>query len=99
VEHHPWFPERTSVLWATCAGENLFDVRIWERGVGETLACGTGACAVAVAAVSTARAKTGLPVTVAGRGGRLQVNWQPGEQIFLTGPAQHLFQGKWPLDL
>ena len=51
IENHPLFPERTSVLWATPQGDSTVAVRIWERGAGETWGCGTGACAVGVAAV------------------------------------------------
>lgn len=93
LEHHPWFPERTTILWTTPAGPNHFRIRIWERGVGETLACGTGASAVAVAARATGRAYG--TVAVESRGGVLKVDWEPGQSIHLTGPAELLFQGKW----
>ena len=68
---HPLFPERTSVLWATPAGRQPIDVRIWERGVGETLGCGTGACAVGVAASCKAWATSSITVDVVSKGGTL----------------------------
>ncbi len=92
IEHHPWFPERTSVLWATSTGANGFRLRIWERGVGETLACGTGACAVAVAAGATGRA--GARVAVVSAGGTLEVEHEPGREMVLTGPAVQVYRGR-----
>jgi diaminopimelate epimerase len=91
IEHHAWFPERTSIMWAHVIGQNHIKIRIWERGAGETLACGTGACATAVAAQATGRC-TG-DVTIESRGGRLQVRWQPGRNIEMIGPAAIVFQG------
>ncbi len=100
LEHHPAFPERTSVLWTQVVGPHEVQVRIWERGVGETLACGTGACAAAVAAQVTGRARpdAGGEIAVASRGGVLQVAWQPGQSIFLTGPAEVVYRGNYLLD-
>ncbi|MDQ2731565.1 MAG: diaminopimelate epimerase [Armatimonadota bacterium] len=95
LEQHPLFPQRTSVLWAWPEGENRFRVRIWERGVGETLGCGTGACAVAVAA--RLRGLAAGPVVVASRGGDLEIGWEPGEEIQMTGPAATVYRGQWPL--
>jgi diaminopimelate epimerase len=65
--------------------------RTWERGVGETLACGTGACAVAVAA--QVRGLAGRPVIVELRGGRLELNWSPGGTVRMTGPAREVAHG------
>jgi diaminopimelate epimerase len=93
LENHPLFPTRTSIMWAVPDGPNCFKIRIWERGAGETLACGTGACAVAVAARVTQRASG--TTSVESRGGILKVDWTPGEEIFLTGPAQYVFEGTW----
>ncbi len=90
LENHPYFPTRTSVMFATNDGENRFKIRIWERGAGETLACGTGACAVAVAAQITGRARGAIEIE--SRGGVLKVEWNPGKPIFLTGPARHVFE-------
>ncbi|MBW3635536.1 MAG: diaminopimelate epimerase [Armatimonadetes bacterium] len=95
LENHPLFPQRTSVIWAVAEGAERFKIRIWERGVGETLACGTGACAVAVAAQVSGRSEQN--VAVESRGGVLKVEWTRGEEIFLTGPAHPVFEGVWNL--
>ena len=92
IEHHAWFPKRTSIMWAYVEAENHLKLRIWERGVGETLACGTGACAAAVAAQVTGRC--GERVAVESRGGVLAIEWRPGTEIFMTGPAQDVFSGQ-----
>ena len=97
LENHPLFPARTSVMWAVPDGANRFAIRIWERGAGETLACGTGACAVAVAAQLTARAHG--PVIVESRGGELEVQWNaPDGEIYLTGRATYVYAGETQLD-
>ncbi len=94
LEHHPLFPARTSIMWAVADGADQFKIRIWERGAGETLACGTGACAVAVAAIATKRARG--PVTVESRGGELEVEWNGAEsEITLTGRATYVYAGTW----
>lgn len=90
LENHPDFPERTSIMFAVSDGPNRFQIRIWERGAGETWACGTGACATAVAAQMTGRARGA--VQIESKGGTLEVEWQPGEPIFLTGPAKRVFE-------
>jgi diaminopimelate epimerase len=95
IEVHPAFPERTSVMWAAPAGESAFDLRIWERGVGETLGCGTGACAVAVAARIGGLAGPAAPIAVRSRGGELQIDWPgPGRSIAMTGPAVFVYDGR-----
>ena len=94
LEIHPLFPARTSVMWAVPDGADKFAIRIWERGAGETLACGTGACAVAVAAVATDRACG--PVVIESRGGKLEVEWNaPDDEIYLTGRATYVYAGQW----
>lgn len=93
LEHHPLFPERTTVLWTEITGPDEARVRIWERGAGETLACGTGACAVAAAAVLTGR--TGREVAVTSRGGTLRVRVAEDLSLTLTGPAAFVFEGVW----
>lgn len=93
LENHALFPQRTSVMWAVAEGANRFKIRIWERGVGETLACGTGACAVAVAAQMSGR--SGKNVAIESRGGVLEVEWTRGEEILLTGSAHPVFEGVW----
>ncbi len=94
LEVAPLFPERTSIMWAHPLGANRFSIRIWERGAGETLACGTGACAVAVAARRTKRANS--PVAVQSKGGELEIEWdETSGEIWKTGPAQIVFEGVW----
>jgi len=92
IENHAWFPARTSIMWARVEDENHLRLRIWERGVGETLACGTGACAAAVAAQITKRG--GERIFVESRGGVLEIEWRPGSDIFMTGPAHSVFRGQ-----
>jgi diaminopimelate epimerase len=93
LEHHPAFPERTSVLWVEMLSPAAARVRIWERGVGETLACGTGACAVAAVARLTGR--SGTEVAVTSPGGTLLVQTGPDLRLTLTGPARTVFHGVW----
>jgi diaminopimelate epimerase len=95
IENDPAFPERINVNVATCADKRL-KLRTFERGAGETLACGTGACASAVAAVATRRAQS--PVTVDMAGGSLVVTWTPGEPIRMRGAATHVFEGDLDLE-
>ncbi len=91
IENHPWFPQRTSIMWADVTTENQVQIRIWERGAGETLACGTGACATAVAAQITGRAQT--PLRVRSKGGTLIIELDEQNDIWKTGPAQTVFEG------
>lgn len=93
VENHELFLERTTVLWTRATGENALRVRIWERGVGETLACGTGACAIAVAAKITNRAQG--EIAVQSKGGVLHIEWDEKNSapIFMVGPAVSVFEG------
>lgn len=94
LEVAPLFPERTSIMWAHPLEDNHFGIRIWERGAGETLACGTGACAVAVAARTTERASG--TVKVRSKGGTLEIDWdEESGEIWKTGPAQIVFEGVW----
>jgi diaminopimelate epimerase len=96
IEVHPLFPEKISVDWCQVVGRKVLRLRIWERAVGETLSCGTGACAAAVAAhllgLSDREVEVLLPA------GSLKVAWQPGEPIVQTGPAEEVFRGQWPLN-
>ena len=95
IENHVLFPERTSVLWATPQGDHSFNVRIWERGVGETLGCGTGACAVGAAAVVRGLCAAGEPIAVISRGGTLSITWQgEGHPVDMVGPAHFVFEGE-----
>jgi diaminopimelate epimerase len=95
IENDPAFPERINVNVATCA-DNHLKLRTFERGAGETLACGTGACASAVAAIVTRRAQS--PVAVDMAGGSLAVAWAPGQPIRMRGSATHVFEGELDLD-
>ena len=95
IENDPAFPERINVNVATCVHDRL-KLRTFERGAGETLACGTGACASAVAAIVTKRAES--PVTVDMTGGSLTVSWTPGEPIRMRGSATHVFEGELDLE-
>ncbi|MBU6207423.1 MAG: diaminopimelate epimerase [Alphaproteobacteria bacterium] len=92
IEHDPLFPERVNVNVAQILAKDHIRLRVWERGVGETRACGTGACATAVAALR--RKLVTSPVTVSLPGGDLTIAWQPGEPMLMTGPATHVFTGE-----
>lgn len=91
IENDPAFPQRINVNVATYV-DNVLKLRTFERGAGETLACGTGACATAVAAIATRRADS--PVKVDMTGGRLVVEWQAGQPIRMRGDATHVFFGE-----
>jgi diaminopimelate epimerase len=93
VEHHALFPQRTNFEAAAVTSRHSATVRVWERGAGPTLACGTGACAVAVAGIL--RGVLESPVAVALPGGTLEIEWQPGSPVFMTGPAEYVFRGRW----
>jgi diaminopimelate epimerase len=95
IENDPAFPERINVNVATCVDDRL-KLRTFERGAGETLACGTGACASAVAAIMTKQAQS--PVTVDMTGGSLTISWAPSKQIRMRGTATHVFEGELDLD-
>jgi diaminopimelate epimerase len=89
VENHPSFPKRTNVGFVQVLNKNELKVRVWERGCGETLACGTGTCAAVAAANKLG--KVGTKVTVHVLGGDLQV--EVGKSLFLSGAAEKVFQG------
>jgi diaminopimelate epimerase len=91
IEHDPLFPDRINVNVATIAGPNALNLRVWERGAGLTKACGTGACATAVAAIRSGRVKS--PVTVNLPGGALTISWAGVGSIEMAGPATHVFAG------
>lgn len=91
LETHPLFPERTSVLWAVVDSPTTVRIRIWERGVGETLGCGSGAAAVAVMAYRAGW--VGESVEVISKGGRVKVRWQPDHPVEITGNAFVRFEG------
>jgi diaminopimelate epimerase len=92
IEKHPCFPRRVNAGFMQIVDAGTIRLRVYERGAGETLACGTGACAAV--AVGRRRGLLGPEVRVQVRGGELRVNWAgPGEPIWLTGPAEVSFEG------
>ena len=93
LEHHSAFPNRVNVEFVELLSRERLRQRTWERGTGETLACGSGACAVAVA--SMLRGVTERAVTVELRGGELEIEWEtPDSHVFMTGPAAEVFTGE-----
>jgi diaminopimelate epimerase len=99
VEHHAWFPNRTNAEFAHVKSRREIDLVVWERGCGITLACGTGACATAVAAVVTGRADEATPVRVNLLGGTLEITVDAGlTGVAMKGPARHVFDGEIDLD-
>ncbi len=93
IEHHPLFPDRTSVMWCVLSGSNHIQMRIWERGAGETWGCGTGACAVAVASILRGDTSQEAEVRVFSRGGELKIRWNRNLGIEMTGPAEYVYEG------
>ena len=91
IENDPLFPERVNVNVASFEGDAI-RLRVWERGAGLTQACGTGACATAVAAIRGRQLEG--PVEVRLPGGSLTIDWQPGGTIRMSGPATHVFDGE-----
>ena len=79
-------------------GENRLKMRVWERGSGETMACGTGACAAAAAAVLKKHCERGQPITVQMAGGTVSVRWLSDGRLLLTGDAEYVFHGEWQED-
>jgi diaminopimelate epimerase len=91
IENHPLFPRRTNVEFVEVRGRHEIRLRTWERGAGETMACGTGACAAAVAGIR--RGLLESPVTVRVNGGDLTIRWTPGGSVTKEGPAVTVFEG------
>jgi diaminopimelate epimerase len=97
IEHLPLFPNRTNVEFAQVLDPGKIRMRVWERGVGVTLACGTGACATAVAAIR--RGLTGRKVEVVLDGGSLMIEWREADgHVLMTGPTAAPFRGRLDLD-
>lgn len=92
IENDPLFPERVNINVASLDGPDRLQLRVWERGVGLTQACGTGACATAVAAIRAGLVKS--PVIVALPGGDLTIGWAPGEPIQMSGAATRVYDGE-----
>ncbi|MGD0355794.1 MAG: diaminopimelate epimerase [Dehalococcoidia bacterium] len=95
VEHHTLFPQRTNFEIVNVLDGRSLQVRIWERGVGETLACGSGACAVAV--VSRLKNITGENVDIMISGGTLTISWDGNGDVYLEGPVGEVFSGEFEL--
>jgi diaminopimelate epimerase len=95
IENDATFPQQINVNVAQLTGDNI-QLKTWERGAGLTLACGTGACATAVAAIRAKRASS--PVTVSMPGGSLTITWEPGQPIRMRGAATHVFEGDLDLE-
>ena len=101
IEHHPRFPQRVNAGFMQIVDPHSVRLRVWERGAGETLACGTGACAAAVAGIR--RRLLESPVRVAMRGGDLTIRWAGADNalncpVWMTGPAVAVFDGEMELD-
>jgi diaminopimelate epimerase len=92
IESHPAFPERINVHFVQVLNPTHLKVKVWERGAGPTLACGTGACAILVAAVLNQKAEKRATVELPG--GPLEIYWEDGNHVFMTGPAQRVFIGE-----
>jgi diaminopimelate epimerase len=96
IEHDPAFPNRTNVEFVRVVDDAHLEMRVWERGSGETLACGTGACATAVAAALEERASKKVRISLLG--GELQISWREDNHVYLTGPARETFTGVYHYD-
>ncbi|MBL0388818.1 diaminopimelate epimerase [Tumebacillus sp. ITR2] len=96
LETHPYFPRKTNVEFVEVHAPNEVTMHVWERGAGETLACGSGACSVGVAGVLTSR--TERRVTVHLKGGDLLIDWKEVDnRVYMTGPAAKVYEGTWLL--
>ena len=92
IENRPLFPEKTNIEFIQVLNKQEINFRVWERGVGETLACGTGACAALVAAVLNK--KTDREATIHLPGGDLDIQWADDGHVYMTGPAELVFRGE-----
>ncbi len=93
LEHHPRFPNRVNAGYLQVQGRHNAKLRVWERGAGETLSCGTGACAAVASGIR--RGLLDSPVRVQTRGGALTIAWAGGDNaVFMKGPAQSVFEGE-----
>jgi diaminopimelate epimerase len=101
IEHHPRFPQRVNAGYMQVVDRGHIRLRVWERGAGETLACGTGACAAVVAGIR--RGLLDSTVAVDTRGGRLTIRWEGGDNdlncaVWMTGPAVTVYEGEIDID-
>ncbi|MDF1587146.1 diaminopimelate epimerase [Marinimicrococcus flavescens] len=92
LERHPFFPDRANIGFAQLLGPETIRLRVWERGAGLTLACGSGACAALVSAVRRGLVRERARVLLDG-GGELEITWRPGGPVTMTGPAALSFEG------
>jgi diaminopimelate epimerase len=92
IEADPLFPNRVNVEFVRVDSRGRISMRVWERGAGETAACGTGACAAAVAGFLNG--KTGRRMTVCLLGGELKIEWLQNDHVVMTGPAEEVFRGE-----
>ena len=94
IEHHPLFPRRTNVEFVRIIDRGILQMRVWERGAGETLACGTGACASLVACVLAGLSDRTVQMKLCG--GNLQLHWDASDNhVYQTGPAAFVYDGEW----
>jgi len=94
IEHHPLFPRRTNVEFVRIIDRGILQMRVWERGAGETLACGTGACASLVACVLAGLSDRTVQMKLSG--GNLQLHWDASDNhVYQTGPAAFVYDGEW----
>ncbi|MFA5840169.1 MAG: diaminopimelate epimerase [Candidatus Margulisiibacteriota bacterium] len=91
IEHDPHFPQRTNVEFVKVLNDKEIEIKVWERGAGETMACGTGACASMVAAHSAG--KVGRKIIAHLPGGALEIEWNDDNHILMRGPAEKVFEG------
>ena len=97
IEKHPSFPGGVNAEFVSRAGENRLRMRVWERGSGITMACGTGACASAAAAAAAGICGFGVPIDVVLDGGTLQITVSPEMKVTMTGPAEKVYDGEMEL--
>ena len=93
IEHHSIFPNRVNFEIVNVNSPTRLTARVWERGSGETLACGTGACGIAVASMLNGHSKNTVDITLPG--GTLKVDWDGEGEVYLEGPAEEVFSGEW----
>ena len=93
IETHPQFPDRTNVVFVRVPERKLIELRIWERGVGETTASGTCSCAGAVAAMVNDKADRDVKVVM--EGGEVKIHWRPDGEVVITGTAELVYSGEW----
>src|SRR5690349_24358796 len=93
IATHPQFPDRTNVVFVRVAERKLIELRIWERGVGETTASGTCSCAGAVAAMINEKADRDVRVVM--EGGEVRIDWRPDGEVVITGTAELVYSADW----